>query len=60
MDEATEDLKPCPFCGCTATVVGNIFKVASCKTLGCRGYASQNSMNCDTKAEAITAWNRRA
>ena len=56
--EAEEELLPCPFCGGDAVVVvthpisqGAYVRCKECRVL---------SMPCNTKAEAIAAWNRRA
>ena len=55
--EAEEELLPCPFCGGDAVVVvthpisqGAYVRCKECRVL---------SMPCNTKAEAIAAWNRR-
>lgn len=53
------NLKPCPFCGKTDTMV---FKVSAIKIVcsfmknGCGGSSGQ----ADTKAEAILKWNTRS
>ena len=49
-----EDLKPCPFCGSEAKLVNkNEFWIVDCAEC----FAS--SRWCDSKKEAIDAWNRR-
>ena len=53
-------LKPCPFCGGTPKVVAGGFRpdpptyYVYCHRCGASGGV------CDTKKEAIAAWNRRA
>ena len=54
----TDELKPCPFCGEQEfiSVRNGMNAVAAwviCNNCGCYGPTE------DTKAEAITAWNRR-
>lgn len=56
--EITPILKPCPFCGGEAELVGNgYFFDVSCKNIKCRGCTS--CLDSKTEAEAIEAWNRR-
>ena len=47
------ELKPCPFCGGEAKLSSNGKEVVC---LGCEALGPF----CDTEAEAIEAWNRRA
>ena len=56
-----EKLKPCPFCGTKNSVIttynldcGNVYQVC-CWTCGTRG-----PDYCNSKQEAIAAWNKRS
>ena len=50
-----ENLKPCPFCGGEADYYENYYH-------GCNIYCQKcgAEFECDSEAEAIEAWNRRA
>lgn len=60
----TDELKPCPFCGLPAQIHGDFnMEALSCsdRTGDCPG--SWAALSCRTppqRAEAISAWNRRA
>lgn len=72
----SEELKPCPFCGKTQAKDGKFgVGVAATQGMNergeyveegrqwsviCSGCGSSCSLYCDTEAEAIAAWNRRA
>ncbi|NSL93879.1 Lar family restriction alleviation protein [Acetobacter syzygii] len=53
----SEELKSCPFCGCSSHIVwegrkiGHAVQCRQCLALG---------PQCHSKSEAITAWNTRA
>ena len=48
-----KELKPCPFCGGEAEIVGYTIFWATCKE------CTAETKDFDTKEEAIEAWNRR-
>ena len=48
------ELKPCPFCGGEATIMGDDYFWASCK------YCCAETLGSEDVQEAIEAWNRRA
>ena len=67
---ATDELKPCPFCGGEATLkdarnclVVSRFSYIFPFSVGCENKHCEvkpYTLYCDTEAEAIAAWNRRA
>lgn len=66
MSDQREELRNCPFCGCTAYLtangMGDYFVICGDgdeegDSHGCR--ASSSDMNCETIEGAIARWNRR-
>ena len=59
-------LKPCPFCGSMATIHCDIPRLhaygygVGCSNPNCTAYSGYGMMTCETKEEAVAAWNRRA
>ena len=59
-----EKLKPCPFCGCEATVKSKkyvylgVMYFAGCENKGCK--VCSKTIMFQSKNDAIAAWNRRA
>ena len=53
---ATEELKPCPFCGGEAEIVGDDYMEWIAECVEC----CASSMTYATEAEAVEAWNTRA
>ena len=62
----SDELKPCPFCGSMATIHCDIPRFhaygygVGCSNPNCAAYSGYGMMTCETKEEAIDAWNRRA
>ena len=57
-----EDLKPCPFCGGEASVVGKPHEAKFCVGCGddtCLGFSGLGWLY-DTEEDAASAWNHRA
>ena len=52
---ATEELKPCPFCGGEAEIVGDDYMEWIAECVEC----CASSMTYATEAEAVEAWNTR-
>ena len=53
---ATDELKPCPFCGGEAEIVGDYYMEWIAECVEC----CASSMTYATEAEAVEAWNTRA
>lgn len=61
------EIKPCPFCGGSATICDHKFWSSAKKDFSyhsygvkCRACGVENYQFWETEEEAITAWNRRA
>ena len=59
-----ENLEPCPFCGCEATVKSKkyvylgVMYFAECENERCE--VRPKTIMCQSKYDAIATWNRRA
>jgi Lar family restriction alleviation protein len=54
--EVMADLKPCPFCGCSVSILSERRDYIAIYCKGCRA----DGPICDSWEQAISAWNRRA